>query len=44
MNPYAHLTGDEAMQAIRFADQVEQMRADNARQARKKSNQKETAK
>jgi len=33
MNPYAHLTGDEAMQAIRFKDQVQALRDDNARQA-----------
>lgn len=33
MTDLAQLTGDEAMQAIRFADQVQALRADNARQA-----------
>lgn len=30
---FAHLTGDEAMQAIRFKGQVQALRDDNARQA-----------
>ena len=33
MTALAHLTGDEAAQVTRFADQVERLRADNARQA-----------
>lgn len=30
MNALAHLTGDEAMQAIRFAERVERMKADSS--------------
>jgi len=41
---FAHLTGDEAMQAIRFKDQVQALRDDNARQAKKTTKIKESAK
>jgi len=38
------LNGDEAMQAIRFKDRVQALRDDNARQAKKTTKIKESAK